>query len=499
MGEKQNNLFEPDFNHSIKVQSSDHRLTSTAGVLLLREAESKLGLIDSVADSMHDPRRQDRIRYCVAELLRERVFAMAIGASAQDDLDRLAHDPSFRAAVWDRKGDEVIQERLASQPTQSRLLSLIGEDSNNLQALRGSLALSVERHVLATGSCRVRHATIDIDSFPIETHGQQHGSAYNGYYRKSVYHPLVASLSVAGDYDSSFQGLRQGNGFLNAILRQGQVHTADGVGRFLDSTLKSAEKIAMHVDVRLDAGYTFGAVMDDLSVRSCRFVGRLKGNKKLDQMAQPHLHRPVGRPPAEGYQKVIELGSYQPDSWSFAQRLILVVVDQPDAATGQLNLLPRYFFLVTNWSQQARSGQQLLDHYRQRGTFEDRLGEFNGAIGVHLSSSGFKENEVTMLMALLAFNLNSICRSELEDEFGNGWDLKRFQLFVLLVGGRWVKHSRRLVLRIAESASPLWSGLAQRIASWRLPWVEDCSVSRPVRRGFMPPPSHSHHREVLRC
>jgi hypothetical protein len=55
MGEKQNNLFEPDFNHSIKVQSSDHRLTSTAGVLLLREAESKLGLIDSVADSMRWP------------------------------------------------------------------------------------------------------------------------------------------------------------------------------------------------------------------------------------------------------------------------------------------------------------------------------------------------------------------------------------------------------------------------------------------------------------
>ncbi len=44
------------------------------------------------------------MRYSVAELLRARVFAMAIGASAQDDLDRLAHAPTFWAAVWDRRG-----------------------------------------------------------------------------------------------------------------------------------------------------------------------------------------------------------------------------------------------------------------------------------------------------------------------------------------------------------------------------------------------------------
>ncbi len=498
MGETQNNLFEPEFNRSIKVQSSDQRLTSVSGVLLLREAETKLGLIDSIASNIADPRRQDRIRYSAAELLRERIFAMAIGASAQDDVDRLAHDPTFRAAVWERTGDQVISQRLASQPTQSRLLNLISDNSQNLEALRDGLATSIERHVLATGSRRVSHATIDIDSFPIQTHGHQHGSNYNGYYKKTVYHPLAASLSVGGDYDSAFHGLRQGSGFLHAILRQGQVHTADGVQRFIENTDQKAHRIAMHVSYRLDAGYTIGRVMDCLSASSRRFVGRLKGNKKLDQMALEHLKRPAGRPPGEGYQKIIELGMHQPGSWAFAQRLILIVVDEPDPQTGQLNLLPRYFFLVTNWSQEARSGEQLLAHYRKRGTFEDRLGEFNGAIGAHLSSPGFKDNETTMLMALLAFNLNSICRSELEDEFGSGWDLQRFQLFVLMVAGRWVKHARRLVLRIAESAEPLWSQLAKRIASWSLPTDKKAESIRS-REGFMPPPSHSHLQEVLRC
>ncbi len=84
-------------------------------------------------------------------------------------------------------------------------------------------------------------------------------------------------------------------------------------------------------------------------------------------------------------------------------------------------------------------------HYRKRGTFEDRLGEFQESIGVHLSSQGFKQNEATMLLALLAFNLNTICRNELEDSTGGGWDMRRFTRSVLRVGGR-------MVLRIAESA-----------------------------------------------
>ena len=148
--------------------------------------------------------------------------------------------------------------------------------------------------------------------------------------------------------------------------------------------------------------------------------------------------------------------------------MILVVVDKPDPTTGQLDLMPRHFFLVTNWSRHQRSGEDLLNHYRPRGTFEDRLGEFNNAVGVHLSSRSFRENEATMLLALLAYNLSSLCRIELEDAVGGCWDLTRFQLYVLKVGGEIIKHSRRAMLRIAESAEPLWSRLISRIGQWRL-------------------------------
>ena len=55
MGEAQGNLFEPDFNRSIEVESTDERLTSNAGVLLLREADHRLQVIQTITKSMRDP------------------------------------------------------------------------------------------------------------------------------------------------------------------------------------------------------------------------------------------------------------------------------------------------------------------------------------------------------------------------------------------------------------------------------------------------------------
>ena len=169
MGEVKGTKFEPDFNRSVKVEFSDHRISSNAGVLLLREADFKLELTSSISARMIDTRNQAAIRYQLGDLLRERLYAMAMGYSTQDDVDRLAHDPAFRIAVWNRSGDSVIDERLASQPTQSRLLTMMATHRTNVNAMRDGLFQSVYRHIATTGDDkRVRQATIDLDSFPIE-------------------------------------------------------------------------------------------------------------------------------------------------------------------------------------------------------------------------------------------------------------------------------------------------------------------------------------------
>jgi len=69
---------------------------------------------------------------------------MALGYSVPDDADRLAHDPAFKMAVRDRRGDDVISERLASQPTQSRFISILAREGNR-EKFRDGLFESISR------------------------------------------------------------------------------------------------------------------------------------------------------------------------------------------------------------------------------------------------------------------------------------------------------------------------------------------------------------------
>lgn len=157
---------------------------------------------------------------------------------------------------------------------------------------------------------------------------------------------------------------------------------------------------------------------------------------------------------------------------------------------------PDYFFLVTGWSAQEKAGEEVLAHYRRRGTFEDRFGEFNAAVGPHLSSPEFHENEALLLLSLWAFNLTSLLRTELEADQGACWDLKRFQHSVLKAGGRLVKHSGRLILMVAPAVTPFWQALRECLQRWRLParW----KPRGPHRRDWLPPPKHAHRTLVLR-
>ena len=492
-------LFEPSFNRSIKLRHADPRITSDAGALLLREADHRLGLTAELAAQLTDPRRADRIRYTQVELLRQHVYAAALGYAHQDDQDALAHDVAMKLAVWDRPSRQVADERLASQPSDWRLIERLAEIKSNLAATRAALAQWVGRHQRAAGQGRmVTHGTLDIDPFPIEVHGKQPGGAYHGYYRKTIYQPLVASFCAAGNFASS----RLGEGFVHAILRRGNCGSAESMVRFARETIRKSRSLARHLDVRIDAGLVNGRVLDAIDDEGVRFVGRIKKNPVLDGMAAPFLKRPPGRPLKEGDEFAVELGPYRAESWSRAYRVVLVVIDLPDHKTGMRELFPRCFFLVTNWRTEQRDGWELLAHYRQRGTFEDRLGEFNGAIGAGLSAGSFTANEAGLLLKLLAFNLVGMLRGELEDASGYGWDLKRVQQTVLKAGARVVEHSRRLIVDVARAAGVLWHRLLDRVRRWWRPNGADGSAvwggASPRPRRWVPPPRHSHLSLVLR-
>jgi hypothetical protein len=498
MGEGKKPFFEPNFNRAVKVRGGQDRLTSDAGALLLREADHRLDLTRSLAAILYDRRDGDSVRYTMVELLRERLYALAQGYNVQDDMDEVAHDPAMRLATWDRPGQRVEQERLASQPTHSRLLTALGNYKPNIEHLRETLADWPARHQRATGNDRAaRRITIDIDSFPIQTYGRQAGARYNGYYREEVFHPLVASYSVGGDYDGFQNGMRLGQGFIHAVLRAGNVHTASGAKRFFKETARKAKQLGYVAEMRFDAGFAEGAILDFLTDEKISFLSRLKSNARLEDMAAPHLRRPVGRPPKEGREVLVELGLYQAESWRYPQRVILVIVDYPDPKTGQLFLEPDHFFLVTSYSEEQRPAEERLDRYRQRGTFEDRLGEFRQAINPKLSSQTFAANEATLLLSLLAFNLGNMLRCELEDAAGACWDFGRFQKSVLKAGSRIVKKANRVFVDLAQAVIPFWQRLVAQLQRWRLP-KRFPAPRRPAYRPFVPPPAHAFLVRVIR-
>jgi hypothetical protein len=171
---------------------------------------------------LNDHQEQDQIRYSLTELLRQRTYGFVQGYRHQNDGDRTAHDPAMRLAVWEGGGNRALEERLSSQPTLSRLLDALAE-KGNLDKLRNALSDWMRTVTADAGKQgKLTHGTLDVDSLAIEVFGRQEGGRYNGHFRRMVFHPLVANLAPNGSYDDA----RLGEGFLHAILRSTEVHTA---------------------------------------------------------------------------------------------------------------------------------------------------------------------------------------------------------------------------------------------------------------------------------
>src|SRR6266404_4897425 len=70
-------------------------MSSDAGVLLLREAERRLGIAARLAACIPERRSPERIRHGLDEMLRLRMFAIAAGYEDADDCYSLRDDTVF--------------------------------------------------------------------------------------------------------------------------------------------------------------------------------------------------------------------------------------------------------------------------------------------------------------------------------------------------------------------------------------------------------------------
>lgn len=156
-------------------------ITSDAGVLLLAQAERRMGIVDRLAALIPDRRDPARVTHALADILRARVLAIAAGYEDADDLDALRHDPAFMMALGKAPGDAV---GLASQPTMSRW-----ENAPDICTLVRLGREMVDIYCASHGS-PPEAVTLDIDDTFDVAHGQQQLTFWNGFHRERGYAPI---------------------------------------------------------------------------------------------------------------------------------------------------------------------------------------------------------------------------------------------------------------------------------------------------------------------
>jgi hypothetical protein len=157
------------------------RITSDGGVMLLAQADRRIGIVDRIARLIGDPRDPALVTHSVASIIRARVLAIACGYEDANDLDRLRGDPGFKLACGrlpDSGGD------LCSQPTVSRW-----ENAPDLKTIvRLTYAMVdawCESYAREPGA-----VTLDIDDTLDVVHGGQQLSLFHAHHDERCFLPI---------------------------------------------------------------------------------------------------------------------------------------------------------------------------------------------------------------------------------------------------------------------------------------------------------------------
>ena len=195
-----------DFDRRLLLRFRGSTITSDAGLLAYRELDDALGLTDTAAEVLADARTGKNGRHQLVGLLRQSVFGRLAGYEDVNDADRLSRDPAMRWVV----GDRAITGSAASASQMGRFETKWLCRPENLVALADLAGQWIDKvHQRRPPKTIV----LDMDSSESPTYGDQEGSAYNGHFGCTCYHPLFV-FNQLGDVE-------------RCALRPGNVHSAE--------------------------------------------------------------------------------------------------------------------------------------------------------------------------------------------------------------------------------------------------------------------------------
>jgi hypothetical protein len=169
------------------------RITSDGGLLPSRELDEVLGLTGPAGDVLIDNRTGKNGRHWHDGIVPPVRLRSPLATTTVNDADRLARDPAMRCIV----GGNAVNGRAAST-------SQMGRFETGLLATDENLAASSD--LGGTWINRVhdrrppRTIVLDMDSSASPTYGAHEGTAYNGHFGCTCYHPSFV-LNQFGDLE----------------------------------------------------------------------------------------------------------------------------------------------------------------------------------------------------------------------------------------------------------------------------------------------------------
>lgn len=423
-GETKRGGLRVDFDRRLKLEFHGSKITSDAGFIAYRELDDALGLTQVAGDRLIDPRTGKNGQHGMTGLFRQSTFGRLGGYEDVNDADRLGRDPAMRWIV----GGHAVATQAASASQMGRFETEFLASDDNIAVLADLSGAWVDR---VHDRKPPKNMILDMDSSVSPTHGEQEGTAYNGHFGCTCYHPLFL-FNHLGDLE-------------RCSLRPGNVHSAEGWPDVLEPVVERYKKRKVRLYFRGDAAFASPDLYEYLEAEGILYAIRIKANKVLQEHIAYLLRRPVGRPP-KYVQRFHASFSYRAGSWDRKRRVVAKVEWHPG------DLYPRVGFIVTNLS---RPAERVVAFYNHRGTAEQWIKEGKNAIKwTRLSCRKFRNNAVRLQLHALAYNLANFMRTLALPKEVEHWSLTTIREKLVKIGAKVVAHGRYVTFQMAEVAVP---------------------------------------------
>ena len=388
-------------------------VTSDGGLLLLRQADRKLGLSKGLAAVLPDPRDPDRIVHPLLTFVRQRLYGLCLGYEDLNDQDPQRWDWAWQTAA-------ERDEPLASSPTLCRW-------ENRADRRVGWLVqeLLVEPFIGLFAQAPAEWV-LDFDSTDDRGHGKQEGRFFHGYYGDYCFLPLYV-----------FCGEQLLVSYLRPSHRDNARH-AWAILQLLVRRLRQAWP-GVKIVVRADSGFCRWRMLRWCEDQGVRYVLGLAKNERVLALAQAQAQHESSREKPRVFGEV----RYAAQSWDRPRRVI-VKAEPTDQGSH-----PR--FVVTNL---ATEPQGLYDGvYCARGEMENRIKEQPlGLFSDRTRCPDWWANSFRLLLSSCAYVLlETVRRLGLA-----GTELARAQagtirLKLLKIGAVVLRNTRRVRLLLSSS------------------------------------------------